>query len=131
MNSPDKARLAAALAKIEDTDVIELLLDAYMKAPSQPSPPPATQPVQPELLGHIQDRHQRKLVKTRRAGSPWTRGERDQLRRMLTEQRPLADICHQLGRSERSITSACEKWFPEHSRSIRAQATYVKPSARK
>jgi hypothetical protein len=124
MNSPDMTRLAAALAKLDDPDIIELLLEAYRPTPT---PAPQAAPVQGELLGHIQDRNQRRIVPARRAGSPWTRAEREQLRRMLVEQKPLAEMATRLGRSERSVTSAVEKHFVEYAKIVRRQSTYRNP----
>jgi len=127
MNSPDMTRLAAALAKLDDPDIIELLLDAYRPTPT-PAPAPQAQPIQPELLGHIQSRVTRRLnTKPSKAGQPWSNLDRLVMIRMLNQGASLDDICEKLGRSHKAIESATEKWAPEFAERVRSQSQYRRP----
>ena len=108
MNSPDTTRLAAALAKLDDPEIITLLLEVVLpkQMRDEPSPPSPTspRPVQQELLGHIQSRPGGKLDRSHaRAGRVWTRAEVATLRAMLNGGSDVDTIAAQMRRSRKSI----------------------------
>lgn len=106
MNSPDTTRLAAALAKLDDPEIITLLLEAY-----RPSVQPTVvtmnatpaKPVQQELLGHIQDRKRWTMEPTRRRGRRWTRSEEMHLTSLYNAGHDDAEIGAALGRSRQAV----------------------------
>lgn len=114
MNSPDMNRLAAALAKLDDPDIIALLLEAYTPTAepitiAEPTPLGA-EPVQEELLGHIQDRSIRRPDRSApNANRFWTQQQIFRLRAMYNGNATTEEMAQQFGRTRRSIETAIQR----------------------
>lgn len=99
--SPDKTRLAAALAKIDDPEIVALLLDAYM-APT-PAPAPPAEPAQQTLI--TMDAPRPPKNQQRR----WRTNEIYQLRAMVNGGETITAMAERFHRSERAVSAAIER----------------------
>ena len=99
--SPDKTRLAAALAKIDDPEIVALLLDAYMAPIPEPALP--AKPVQQTLITMDAPRppkNQRRY---------WTTNEIYQLRAMVNGGESIAAMAQRFHRSDDAVKAAIER----------------------
>ena len=111
MNSPDMNRLAAALAKLDDPEIITMLLEAYTPASVPAAPAPPAEPVQQELLGHIQQRIERHAVPARNAKRVWKANQLMQLRALYNAGQPEEVIAEKMGRSPKAIRCAIDRYI--------------------
>ena len=86
MTSPDRQRLAAALAKLDDPHIIGLLLEAF-QAPTAPDPTP--EPTQAQLIEDITPR-----PIARNVGRRWTTNQLYQLRAMVNGGNSVEGVVH-------------------------------------
>ena len=101
MTSPDRQRLAAALAKLDDPHIIGLLLEAF-QAPTTPDPTP--EPTQPQLIEDITPR-----PIARNVGRRWTTNQLYQLRAMVNGGNSVDEIARHFGRTESGVKCAIER----------------------
>ena len=108
MNSPDTTRLAAALAKLDDPEIITLLLEVVL--PKQMTDTRPDEPVQQELLGHIQTRSNTGPDRSApNAKRNWTQNQIYQLRAMHHGGASFDEMAQRFGRSRRSVETAIQR----------------------
>lgn len=109
MNSPDTTRLAAALAKLDDPEIITLLLEVVL--PKQMTDTTPAEPVQQELLGHIQSRREPHTVPARNARRVWRTNQIMQLRAMHNAGMAHEEIAEKMGRSTKAVRCAIDRYI--------------------